>query len=150
MALRRLLADKGFEPTPQAVVDEKGIDLLPPGRQLVNNREVEVSVENQRQRARDRRRAHDEHVGVVAFGAQRRALLDAEALLLVADDKPKRGKIDALRQHRVRSDDHLRRSVCDGRSGRAALRGRHFAGDEHRSDTERLKQPFKRRVMLRR
>ena len=54
-------------------------------RHLVDDRQVEVGVERQRQRARDRRGGHDQQVRICAFAAQRAALFDAEAVLLVDD-----------------------------------------------------------------
>jgi hypothetical protein len=52
------------------------------------------------------RRRHDQHVRRGApLGAQRVALLDAEAVLLVDHDQPEVGEGHALRQQRVGADD---------------------------------------------
>ena len=66
-----------------------------PGRLLVHDRDVEVAVGGERQRARDGRRGHHEHVGVVALLPQVLPLQDAEAVLLV-DDR----EAEALRTRR--------------------------------------------------
>ena len=83
-----------------------------PGGQLVEHRDIQVAVERQRERARDRRGGHHQHVRVVALLAQGVALLHAEAVLLVHHRQPQPLKLDALLDQRVRADGHggLRRS----------------------------------------
>ena len=66
-------------------------DRLAARRHLAHHRDVEIAVGRQRQRARDRRGGHHEDVGVQPLGAQRRALQDAEAVLLV-DDREARAR----------------------------------------------------------
>jgi len=62
------------------------------GRQLVDDRGVEVGVEGHGQRARDGRGGHDQLVrrlrAVVALGAQRQALVHTETVLLVDHHQP--------------------------------------------------------------
>ena len=52
----------------------------------------------------------------VALGAQGVALLDAEAVLLVDDDQPEVGELDALLQQGVRADDDAGPAVGDLRA----------------------------------
>ena len=59
------------------------LDRLAAGRQAANHRHFHVAAFGQRQRARNRRRGHDEHVGIRSFRGERAALHDAEAMLLV-------------------------------------------------------------------
>ena len=54
-----------------------------PGGRSSTHRDVEVAVGGERQRARDRRGRHHQHVGVVALAPQLVALQHAEAVLLV-------------------------------------------------------------------
>ena len=63
----------------------------------------EVAVHRQRERPRDRRRGHVEHVRAPALG-ERRALLDAEAVLLVDDRDREVGELDLALDQRVRAD----------------------------------------------
>ena len=68
----------------------------PPCRQLDERRGVEVAEDGHRDRARDRRRGHHQHVRRRAgLGAQRGPLLDAEAVLLVDHDQPEVGELHA-------------------------------------------------------
>src|SRR5207245_10817882 len=77
------------DPLAARLAAELGRDRGASRGQLVEGRDREVAVEGQRERARDGRGAHDEHVD--RFGAaalERRALEHAEAMLLVDDGEP--------------------------------------------------------------
>ena len=76
----------------------------PPRRQLVELGDVEIAVQRQGQRARDRRRGHDQQVRHHALFAQRRPLGDPEAVLLVDDHQPQIGELDPLGQKGVGPD----------------------------------------------
>ena len=65
-----------------------------------------------------------------ALGAQRVALLDAEAVLLVDDDQPEVGELDALLQQRVGADDDAGPAVGDLGARLAAGRGLQRAGEQ--------------------
>ena len=88
-----------------------------PGRQLVDHRNVEVGEIGHGERARDRRGAHHELVRqcVVAFLAQREALLHAEAMLLVDHGEPQPRELDTFLHQRVRTDGDLRFARRDRR-----------------------------------
>ena len=62
-------------------------------------------------------------MGTFTLGSQRRALGDAEAVLLVGDDKAQILKLHRLREQRVGADDNLRLSHRNGVGGLAALPG---------------------------
>ena len=62
-----------------------GLDRPAAGRLFGEPGDVHVAEGGQHQRARDRRRRHHQHVGRVALGGDRQALVDAEAVLLVDD-----------------------------------------------------------------
>ncbi len=59
------------------------------------------------QRARDGRRGQRQHVHVLAQLLQALLVADAEMLLLVNDEKPKIGELDALPKERVGADDDI-------------------------------------------
>ena len=80
-------------------------------RQLVEHRHVEVAVDGHRRGARDRGGRHHQHVGDGAVGAlraQRRPLLDAEAVLLVDHHDAERRKRHPPRSAALRADQRCR------------------------------------------
>ena len=84
-----------------------GGDRRPAGRQFGQRRGVQVAEDRHRDRARDRRRGHHQHMRRVALGmlgAQRIALLDPEPVLLVDHDQPEIGEVHPLGQQRVGAD----------------------------------------------
>jgi len=87
------------------------------GRQLINYRRVEVGVGGHRQRARNRRRRHNELVRVAmlgnAFFAQCNSLMNAETMLFVNNDKRELVKFDALLKQCMRADDELCTAIGD-------------------------------------
>ena len=54
-----------------------------PGGFFVEDGDVHIAEMGQRQRARDRRCRHDEHIHRLALGAERQALMHAETVLFV-------------------------------------------------------------------
>ncbi len=82
------------------------------GRQLIDDRNVEIGVRRHRQRARNRRRGHDQLMrkatGEPALLAQQQALMHAEAMLLVDDHQAEALELDAFLEQRVRADRDLR------------------------------------------
>src|SRR5436190_1195396 len=112
-------------------------------------RMIEIAVEREGERTRDRRRRHQEHVGRLALGAERLALLHAEAVLLVDDGEPESCERRGLLHERVGADDERRRWIGEPRRDVATLLRAQPAGDEHRCETERLEQAADRaRVLL--
>ncbi len=82
-----------------------------PGRQLVENGNIEVAIESEREGARDGRGGEDEDVRSVAVGGgfvhEALALEDAEAVLLVNGDETEAGEFDVIFNEGVRADDKL-------------------------------------------
>ncbi|MEI3414767.1 MAG: hypothetical protein V8Q88_06290 [Christensenellales bacterium] len=110
-----------------------------PGGIFIHGGQVEVAVEHQRQRARNRRGAHHHDVRRVAFVFQRRALTDAKAMLFVGDGQPQIGKFNAFGDQRVRADDHLPCACGNRFFGAPLFRRRHVprqqtAGHAHRRE----------------
>ena len=105
--------------------DDLGRDRRAARRQLAQLGPVEVAVDEHRRGARDRRRGHDEHVGLVALAAQQLALLDAEPVLLVDHDDPRSRELARLVDQRVRADEDVDRPRAQALGDAPALgRGR--------------------------
>ena len=144
-----LLVDEGIEALSLVFPDQEGFDRKSARRQLGDDRHIEVSVSNERKRARNRRGRHDQQVGGISLCRERRSLRDAEAVLLVADDEGKVMKLQLPREKCVRADDQLRRAGCNRRFCRALLCGSHGAGQKRHMDAEGGEEPGKRlRVLL--
>ena len=60
-----------------------GIDGLTPLRHLVQDDDVQIAVVRERQRSRDRRGGHDQHVRLHALPLQRHPLVQPEPMLLI-------------------------------------------------------------------
>ena len=87
-------------------------DLPAAGRQFVDHRYVEIAVERHRQRARNRRRGHHEHIRRDALLHQLESLHHAEAMLLVDDDEAEFGELDVFLDQRMRADGHAASGRC--------------------------------------
>ena len=79
----------------------------PRNRSMADDGRVQVAVDRERQRARDRRGRHNEQVGTRALGTQGIALAHTEAVLLVDDDKRKMLKRNVIRKDRVGSKEDV-------------------------------------------
>ena len=75
--------------------------------------DVEVAVVRERERPRDRRGGHDQHVRVAALALQRHPLVQAEPMLLVDDGEREVGEAHRLLHQRVRADHEVHRPVGD-------------------------------------
>ena len=93
-------------------------------RQVGNLRHVELAVVGERERARNRRGGHQQHVRPQPLRAQRGALRDAEPVLLVDDHQPQLVERDRLLHQRVRADDEVRRAALDVREQRVLAAAR--------------------------
>src|SRR4029077_9870784 len=87
------------------------------GRELVEDGNVEIAIESERERARDGRGGEDENVGRVAvrcgFVHQALALEDAEAVLFIDGDEAEARELDIVFDERVRADDESRFAGAD-------------------------------------
>ena len=142
------LADEAVEARAIALVHGEGIHLLPSRGQLVDDRDVQIAVDHQRQRARDRRGRHDEHVGFFCFSDQRRALAYAEAVLLVRDDQAEARIFHVLAEQGVRPHHQIVFSRRDRSLGRALLLCAHRPGQLADAHSEGRKQAGERGKML--
>ncbi len=84
-----------------------GANRLAARRAIAHHRDVHVATGGQRERPRNRRRGHQQDVGVQALVGQRAALQHAEAVLLVDHDQRQRLEGDVVLDQGVRSDDEL-------------------------------------------
>ena len=95
----QLLADALVGPRALALAGgDEGVDRAAAGGQLAQHGDVEVAVGGQRERARDRRGGHVQHVRREArrrLAVERAALVDAEAVLLVDHDDARRSNSTA-------------------------------------------------------
>ena len=92
----QVLADERKRPGTLVAADEERIDLLASGGELIQDRQIQVAVNHQRQRAGDGRGAHHQQVGMVAFLCQGRPLGDPKAMLFVGDDQPQPVELDLI------------------------------------------------------
>src|SRR5437773_12461122 len=96
------------------------------GRELVEDGNVEVAIQGERQGARDGRSSQDEDMRGVTlrrcFIHQPLALQNAEAVLLVNGDEAQAGEFDAVFNQRVRADDKLRFAGANAFEGKGFLR----------------------------
>ena len=87
-----------------------GDDRLAPGRLLGQPRHVEIAIVRHQERARDRRRRHDQEVGaalarfLAALALQGKALVHAEAVLLVDDGERQVLELNVGLEQRMRAD----------------------------------------------
>ena len=97
------------------------LDRLSARWHLPHHGDVEIAVGRERQRARNRRGRHHQDVRMHAFRAQRGALHDAEAVLLVDDRQAQLSELDRFFDEGVRADDEVQRAA-----GELGLRLRRF------------------------
>ena len=127
---------------------QRGFHGAPPGRPLPQLRHVEVAVQRQRERARDRGCREEQDVGGVPLLHEGGALLHPEAVLLVHHGEAKAVESHRLLDQGVRPHHQARRPAGDALPHRALLRRRQPADQELRPEVERLEQPRERRPVL--
>ena len=127
------------------------VDRLATARELAQARLVEVAVLAQRERPRDRRRGHVQHVRRVpgrALAAERGALAHAEAVLLVDDGDRERIEADRVLDQGMGADDERAGAVREVRERLRAPRRRRRAGQQRERDRLGAEQPLDRREVL--
>ena len=82
-------------------------DRLTARRLVAQRRDIHVAEIGENERARNRRRRHHQNIGASAFGAERQALMHAEAMLLVDDGEAEIAEADALLKQRMCADDDV-------------------------------------------
>ena len=83
-----------------------------------------------------------------ALGAQRRALHDAETVLLVDDRQAQLTELDRFLDQRVRADDEVQRTAGELGLCFSSFFGRRRPGQERHAESRRLEQPADVDVML--
>ena len=119
-ALRQRPADRGHDLVEAFERHRAGVDRLPSGRLFGQPRHVEIAIGGHHQGARDRRRGHQQGVGVMALFGEGQALLDAKAVLLVDDHEREVAKGDVGLQQRVGPDDDRGQARGEAGQGRVA------------------------------
>ena len=106
---RRARARGGWRPpiTFWSNCDDVGLDRQPVARRRLDDRHVADAHERHVQRARNRRRAHRQHVDLAAHLLDALLVRDAEALLLVDDEQAEVVEAHVLRQQAVGADDDV-------------------------------------------
>ena len=137
---RALLAQELIDPRAIATRSDGGLDRQAPARLVLEGRDIEITVQRQREGARDRGRRQKEHVRRPSLLDQRRALLDAEPVLLVDHDQPQSSELGRLLDHRMGSHDDRGLSRGDTCPDRALLAGRQPPEQEVGYDAERSQQ----------
>ena len=107
-----------------------GVDRLAARRLLVETGDIHVAVGGQHQRARNRRRGHDQQVGARRPCDSASALMHAEAVLLVDDGEAEIAELDLVLKQRVGADDEIDLAVGQRRRASARASGRVAAGEE--------------------
>ena len=139
---RDLPADLLEDLPPTVLRDDLRADRNPSARHLVEHRDVEVSVQRDRERPRDRRGGHDEEVrGDPSFPAEGGTLENPEPVLLVDHSQRQVAERDALLDQGMRSHDDVRLPVPDPFPNRFALLRRQRGGKERDPDRQ-SRRPF--------
>ena len=102
-----LLFEKAVDLLDASLLHMLGDDGLASGRHLIDDAHVQIAVDRERERARDGRRRHHQHVRMTALLHQFLPLLHAEAMLLIDNRQAELLKFDVGFEQRVRSDHHL-------------------------------------------
>ena len=140
MALGGLFADKGVDPGPLVLPHQEGVDALAARGQLVDDREVQVPVEDQGQGPGNGRGGHDQQMGVPALLRQGGPLGHAEAVLLVGHHQTEIGKARRLGNQGVGAHDQIRLMGGDGGPGVLLLGRGHGARQQGNPDPQRGQQ----------
>ena len=123
---------------------------LATGRQLVQNRNIQIAIKRQRQGARNRRCGHYENMGALPLFRQRLSLKNAEAVLLVNDNESEFGEIHAFLNQRMGSDRDAGLSAHQSLSNATLFFFGQAADSKFDRDAERLQQSSQyERVLLR-
>lgn len=96
MAAGNVLAHEIVDSVEPARPNRKGLDRRPARRQLIETGEIQIGVQRLGERTWDRSRRHVQRMRRRSFSAQARALLDAEAMLLVYNHQSQAFEIHAF------------------------------------------------------
>ena len=87
--------------------DHRGLDRFSSRRLFIENGHIHVAILRERQRPRDRRCRHHQHVDPLAFLPQKKALPHAKSVLFVHDGQTQIGKDDVGLKHSMGPDQDL-------------------------------------------
>ena len=136
-----LLIEKMVEVAPLFAGDAAGLDRCAARRQLVQNGDVQIAVDEQAQRAGNGRCTHHQQVRIRGLFGQHSALPYPKAVLLVDHGKTKPGKLYAFAEDGVGAHHKVGFVVPDGGKGGAACSGLHAAGQQGHPHPEGGKHP---------
>ena len=137
MPLVYLLTNEGIDPGAVAFRYQEGVHGLTAGGQLIQNGHIQIAVHNQRQGPGNGGGGHDQQVGIIAFGAEARALGHAEAVLLVGDHQPQIGEHRGSRQKRMGAHDQIQTALQNGGTNRFLFFLLHGAGQKPHPNPQR-------------
>ena len=136
-----LLADEVVSIRPLLGGNQAGLDRPAPRWHLVEDRDVEVAEEREAECARDRGRCHREEVrDALALLADREALADAEAVLLIDDGQGQVAELDPLLDQGMRPDQHGQLSLGQRCHHWFSCRRRRAPDQQPDVDLKRLEQ----------
>ena len=98
---------------------------------LVNNGDIQIPVQDDRQGPRDRSSAHNKYMRWISSGSQCLSLTYAKPVLLICDNKRQIGKIRFLLYERMSAYNKRIFLVFKARIGFSFLFCRHGAGKKH-------------------
>ena len=104
ISLIQMLFDITEGPLPYRAVDEVGADGPAAGGQLIDDRDLQVAVDDHGQGAGDGGGGHDQHMGVLSLLPQGGPLLHPEPVLLIGDDQPQIRKGGVIGEEGVGAD----------------------------------------------
>ena len=87
VAFGGMLADEGIDAGTHILAHQEGVNRLTAGGELVQNRNIQVAIHDERQGAGNGCGRHDQHMGAAALGRQLGALGNTKAVLLVGNDQ---------------------------------------------------------------
>ena len=87
-----MLADIAEGSLPNRAVNQISLDGAASGGQLINDREIQIAIDDHGKGARNGSGGHHQHMGIKPLLPQGGALVHPEAVLLVGDDQPQPGK----------------------------------------------------------
>ena len=121
---------------PFAPRNKPRLDGFAAGGQLIQHRDVQVSVQQQSQGARDGRGAHDEEMGAVGLAGQKSPLPHAKTVLLVHNGQPQIFELHRIGKHRMGTHHQPGAPVRNGREGHPPLGGFHSPHQQGDIDAE--------------
>ena len=112
-ACRSFFAQKGINPLAIRCIDANGVDLLSAGWQLVNDGNIQISIENQCQCTGNGCCCHDKDMRIFPFFCQHTSLAHTEAMLFVSNDQTDFVVLHTFLNDRMGTHNHPGCAICD-------------------------------------